>query len=204
MKVLAVMAHPDDESCLVGGTLAQYARAGAEITLVIATHGEAGTCQWCQGTALGATRTQELLCAARTLGIARVIWLEGCHDGALMQCDADAMAKRIGGLIRDLKPNVILTLPRTPIDNHPDHRAVGLWTTLAFVNHRAASRVLYFALKREAGHVNPSAVRVDVTNVMEVKLRAVKCHRSQVECWENLHADLTKGLTFEYLFPFSA
>lgn len=202
MKILAVFAHPDDESCLAGGTLALFARAGADITLVTATRGEAGGCHWCEGAVLGAVRQRELENAARALGIARVIWL-GCSDGALEDCDAQIMAGRIEKLMRQDEPQIILTLPLSSLDDHPDHRAVGRWTQRAYVDSVCDACQLFYALNPERAHAYPGVQRVDIRAVTETKLRAVKCHQSQVECWHKALENLQTYGAFEYWLPFS-
>jgi len=178
MKVLAVFAHPDDESCLAGGTLALCARLGADITLVTATRGEAGGCAWCHG----AARTRELENAARVLGIARIVWLDG-PDGGLEDCDAQIMAGRIEKLLRQHEPTLILTLPVSSLDDHRDHSAVGRWTQRAYLDSVCDASPLFYALNAERGHAYPGAQRVDIRAVVETKRSAVRCHHSQEECW---------------------
>jgi LmbE family N-acetylglucosaminyl deacetylase len=202
LKVLAVFAHPDDESCLAGGTLAQYARAGADITLVTATRGEAGGCSWCEGEALAATRTRELECAARALGIARIIWLE-CRDGGLADCPDLERANRLSALMCRLHPNFIFTLPPFAEEQHPDHRAIGRWTTLAFENtpRRWASE-LYYVLNAEQARREPRALPFQIREGAQAKLNALKCHRSQADCWHGIVDALEKGRAIEYLLPY--
>ena len=83
-KILAVFAHPDDEVFSIGGTLARYAHACKQVTLVCATRGEEG--EIAAGTAatpenLGQVREEELRCAAETLGIDEVILLDYRDSG---------------------------------------------------------------------------------------------------------------------------
>ena len=92
MKLLAVLAHPDDESLGFGGTLAKYASEGVEVSLVTATRGEAGrygihprgSAEHPGPEALGRIREAELRAAASTLGI-RDVALLGYHDSVLDQ-----------------------------------------------------------------------------------------------------------------------
>src|SRR6266704_1249805 len=112
LKLMCVLAHPDDESLGNGGTIAKYAAEGVETYLVTATRGERG---WFGDEsddpgleALGKIREAELLAAARALGIRQVDFLNYL-DGDLDQAPpAEAVAK-IVGYVRRVKPDVVVT-----------------------------------------------------------------------------------------------
>ncbi len=83
--LLALFAHPDDEAFGTGGTLSQYAAAGADVTLVCTTRGEVG--EIAEGTGatpetLGEVREAELRCAAETVGVRELIFL-GYRDSGM-------------------------------------------------------------------------------------------------------------------------
>ena len=83
-KILAVLAHPDDETFGMGGTLAYYAQQGVEVYLVCATRGEVGEVEpeMMQGfSSKGELREHELRCAAKTLGIREVYFLDYRDSG---------------------------------------------------------------------------------------------------------------------------
>ena len=136
--LLAVVAHPDDESFGMGGTLALYAKAGVEVYLICATKGEAGEvpAQMLEGfSSIGELREHELSCAASELGLAKVHYLgyrdsgmsgspENNHPQALVQAPVDEVAKKIALLIRNIKPQVIITFDPIGGYMHPDHIAV--------------------------------------------------------------------------------
>ena len=136
--LLAVVAHPDDESFGMGGTLALYAKAGVEVYLICATKGEAGEvpAQMLEGfSSIGELREHELSCAASELGLAKVYYLgyrdsgmsgspENNHPQALVQAPVDEVAKKIALLIRNIKPQVIITFDPIGGYMHPDHIAV--------------------------------------------------------------------------------
>src|SRR5207302_4809331 len=85
LTLLAVFAHPDDESYICGGTLARYAAAGVRVVLVCATRGEAGEisdARLASPDTLAAVREAELQAAARVLGLAEVHHLD-YRDGVL-------------------------------------------------------------------------------------------------------------------------
>lgn len=136
LRLMCVLAHPDDESLGNGGTLAKYAAEGVETYLVTATRGERG---W-QGEAsanpgldaLGATREAELRAAARELGIRSVDFLDYI-DGDLDQAEpAEAIGKIVGHL-RRVRPQVVLTFGPEGAYGHPDHIAICQLTTAAIV-----------------------------------------------------------------------
>lgn len=125
LRILALFAHPDDELG-AGGTLAKYAEAGADITLVSATRGEAATI-YCDDCAtpdtLAAVRTQELECCCRALGIAHLQWLDWPDGGVSTISEATAVAQLVP-IIRRIRPHILITHPEHGTYPHPDHIAV--------------------------------------------------------------------------------
>ena len=136
LKLMCVLAHPDDESLGNGGILVKYAEEGVETYLVTATRGERG---WFGDErdypgleALGKRRGTELLAAARVLGIRQVDFLDYI-DGDLDQAPpAEAIAK-IVGYVRRVKPDVVVTFGPDGAYGHPDHIAICQFTTAAIV-----------------------------------------------------------------------
>jgi len=136
LKLLAVLAHPDDESMSMGPTLAKYSAEGVETHLVCATRGERG---WFGAEeqnpglgALGQIRTLELQRAAETLGLRSVSFLDYI-DGEL---DAANPAEAIGKIvthIRKLKPQVVVTMSPDGGYGHPDHIAISQFTSAAII-----------------------------------------------------------------------
>jgi N-acetylglucosamine malate deacetylase 2 len=144
-KLLAVFAHPDDESFICGGTLAKYASEGVEITLVSATKGDMGRRMgnppYLNRETMAAARELELRQACECLGIRHLMFL-GIRDKTVEFIDADSLADRIADLIRETNPDVVLTFHEV-WGGHPDHCAIGKATTTAF--RRAGSKGnLYF------------------------------------------------------------
>src|SRR5712692_135878 len=136
LKLLCVLAHPDDESLGTGGILARYAAEGIETYLVTATRGERGWLgnseEYPGAEALGKIREAELLAAARVLGIRRVEFLDYI-DGELDQAHpAEAIAKIVGH-IRRIKPDVVVTFGPDGAYGHPDHIAISQFTTAAIM-----------------------------------------------------------------------
>jgi LmbE family N-acetylglucosaminyl deacetylase len=136
--LLAVFAHPDDESFGPGGTLAKYAAEGVAVHLICATLGEAGesdTPELGECEDLPCRREQELRCAADILGLAEVHLLgyrdsgmagspANQHPRALMQADPDVLAEQVADLMRRLRPQVALTFDPFGGYGHPDHIAM--------------------------------------------------------------------------------
>ncbi len=140
LRLMAVLAHPDDESLGLGGTLAKYAAEGVETYLVTATLGEAGRYRGLpQGDpghpgpgALGTVREAELRAAAQVLGV-RELSLLGYRDQELDRADPREAIGRIVAHLRRVRPQVVITFPPDGSYGHPDHIAICQFTTAAVV-----------------------------------------------------------------------
>ncbi len=144
--ILAVLAHPDDESFGMGGTLALYAKHGASVYLVCATRGEAGDVDpgYLKGFAsIGERREAELRCAAEKLGLTEVHFLDyrdsgmpgspdNQHPQALAAAPLDEVAGKVAYYMRQLRPQVVLTFDPIGGYKHPDHIAIHNATVKAF------------------------------------------------------------------------
>ncbi len=136
LKLLAVLAHPDDESLGMGGTLAKYTAEGVETYLLCATRGERGwfgPVEQNPGlTAIGKIRETELSCAAISLGLREVHFLDTV-DGDLDQANPAEIVAKIVSHIRRIQPQVVVTFPPDGQYGHPDHIAIGQFCTAALV-----------------------------------------------------------------------
>jgi LmbE family N-acetylglucosaminyl deacetylase len=134
LKLLAVLAHPDDESLGFGGTLAKYADEGIETYLVTATRGEAGRFgslgKSGDSVEVARVREAELRAAAAVLGI-REVTILGYPDGAVDQVPAAIAIRAIVSHIRRIQPNVIVTFGPDGGYGHPDHIAISQFATAA-------------------------------------------------------------------------
>ena len=144
--ILAVLAHPDDESFGMGGTLALYAARGVDVHLVCATRGEVGEVapELLKGFhSIAELRESELRCAAGFLGLKGVHFLDyrdsgmpgspdNTHPQALAAQPLDEVAAKVVRYIRDLKPQVVLTFDPIGGYRHPDHIAIQRATVRAF------------------------------------------------------------------------
>ena len=148
--LMAIYAHPDDETFGVGGTMAHYAGRGIPVTMICATRGEVG--EIAKGSdatpeTLGAYREQELRDAMAILGVLDVRFLEFRDSGmagtpenadprALHNASAEQVVAPLVAAIRERRPEVICTWDESGGYGHPDHVAVHHHATAAF--HAAA------------------------------------------------------------------
>lgn len=136
MRLMAVLAHPDDESLGMGGTLAKYSAEGVETYLVTATRGERGRygeLDYKPSLAeVGKLRERELRNAARTLGIKKVDFLDYI-DGDLDRADPLEAIARIAKYIREYRPQIVITFGPEGGYGHPDHIAISQFAGAAIV-----------------------------------------------------------------------
>ncbi len=144
-RLMAVLAHPDDESLGCGGTLARYAGEGVETFVVTATRGQSGRYRgerFGSGTLhpgpdeLGRIREAELRAACRVLGVRGVRVLDYL-DGALDRADPREVIATIASELRRVRPQVVITFAPDGSYGHPDHIAISQLTTAALI--RAAA-----------------------------------------------------------------
>lgn len=214
LRLAAVLAHPDDESRLVGGTLARAAVDGAAVSLYCATRGEAGDAGR-SPSETAALREGELQAACAALGIGE-LWLDNFADGGLADVDADTVTARIVRFVRTTRAHAVITFGPDGRTGHPDHVAVGRRAEAAFAAagdaacwpdhlreglsawqpHWLYHSALADSVARRAGWSRPAApdaelVAVDVSSVLARKQKAVvECHASQ---WALSPFDLTHG-----------
>jgi len=190
--LLAVLAHPDDESFRCGGTLALLARRGVRVQVLTATRGQAGSCgepPLCRPDELPIVRERELRCACAALGVLPPILLD-YEDGHLSEANPTVIITQILVVVDRLRPQVMLSFGPEGLSGHPDHVAVGQFTAQAF---RFADNVIALytpavpqSLAAALGMTHLRAVpdqaialTVDVLPVWESKLAAIRCHATQ-------------------------
>lgn len=189
-SVLAVYAHPDDPDVAAGGTLAAWARAGADVEVCIAAEGDKGSLDPDEDLGdLVARRRREVAAAGAVLGVRAHHWL-GYPDGA-MEAD-QGLRRRLVEVIRRTRPEVVVGSDPTAVFfggqyvNHRDHRVLG-WATIDAVAP-AASNPHYFPEAGPphqvitlylSGTLEPD-LWVDISKTIEAKAEALSCHTSQV------------------------
>jgi LmbE family N-acetylglucosaminyl deacetylase len=153
-RLLGVFAHPDDEG-LIGGALLHYQTIGVETGLICATRGEVGEISdpiLATQENLGQVREEEMRAAAAALNV-RNLWFLGYRDSgmagtpenqdprAFMRARAAEVIGKLVAIIREFRPQVMITFDETGGYGHPDHIAIYRYTTGAF--HAAADGVQY-------------------------------------------------------------
>jgi LmbE family N-acetylglucosaminyl deacetylase len=194
-----VYAHPDDIEFSAGGTAARWAKHGCEVYYIVITDGDVGSYE--EGMTpdrLIETRRSEQRAAANVAGAKECIFL-GYHDGLLQP--TMELRKELVRLIRKYKPNVVLCGDPTSIFpnenriNHPDHRAAA--TAALDATFPAAEMPLLYP-ELEAEGLSPHKVNyvyvsnpvqeanyyVDTTESIELKIEALRQHKSQLGDWD--------------------
>ena len=118
-RVLAVVAHPDDESFGLGAVLVAFSRLGSDTALLCFTHGEASTLHGVDGD-LHRVRQRELNRAAATLGVGDVRLLD-YPDGKLDVMSLDTLRTDVEAMIKRFHPDMLLVFDEGGITGHPDH-----------------------------------------------------------------------------------
>jgi N-acetyl-1-D-myo-inositol-2-amino-2-deoxy-alpha-D-glucopyranoside deacetylase len=225
-SLVAVVAHPDDEVLIAGGTLALAARAGTPTGVICLTRGERGP------VAAGSLRAGETLADARTreigdaAGVLGVGWVQCMDrpDGAILGEDAAAIAREVAAYLCPHGPSVLLTFGPDGLYGHPDHVATrriviaaarlltrapvvlesawrpGLMTELVAAAAARDLPVDLWGLEPESfGAPRASVlVTIDVRRVAAHKVRAFAAHRTQFHP-EHLLAALPDDLARQYL-----
>jgi len=194
-RVLAISAHPDDSELQAGGTLAKWAAAGCQVSIVVCTDGSKGT--WNPNADLDeliATRQQEQAAAAARLGATGTVGFCGWTDGELVQNAVNV--RTLTEWIRKLRPTIVLTHdPWKRYRLHPDHRAAGFLASDAVV----AARDPHFFPDMDEAHHRPDEVWYfeadepnhveDVQGWLETKIASLEQHVSQLESTMGIESD---------------
>lgn len=192
-SMLAVFAHPDDETFRPGGTLALLTRRGVHVQVLTATRGGSGSCgdpPLCTPDELPAMREHELRDACAALGIKPPILLD-YQDGHLAEADSETIIAEILAVMADVRPQVIITFGPDGLSGHPDHIAIGEFAAEAYRCSEYASALYTLAVPQSLAdalgmaqlHTLPDAVitlSIDVSETWEVKLKAIHCHATQL------------------------
>jgi LmbE family N-acetylglucosaminyl deacetylase len=183
--VLAVCAHPDDESFGLGAVLAAFSGQGARLRVLCFTHGEASTLGQ-TSRSLGEVRAEELRAAAAVLGVEHAELLS-YPDGNLAGVPEGELAGLAGDALTDA--DLLLVFDRGGITGHPDHCQATAAALLAARRHQLP--VLAWALPEEvAAQLNaefgttfagrPQSELDIVIDVVRARQRsAIACHASQ-------------------------
>lgn len=189
-RALVITAHPDDTEFGAAGTVAKLVKDGCEAGYVVVTDGNKGSAdRTMTPERLAAIRADEQRAAARTVGVEHVVFL-GYPDGEVE--DTRALRRDVSREIRRWRPELVITQNphRTSFlpASHRDHRVVG-GVVLDCVYPLARDHMAFPELMPEfephiVGEVwimqweRPQHV-VDISDVMDLKIRALACHASQ-------------------------
>jgi LmbE family N-acetylglucosaminyl deacetylase len=216
LRLLCVLAHPDDESLGVGGVLAKYASEGVGTYVVTATRGERGrfddTGQSPGPEMVGRTREAELRAAANELGVREVSVLD-YQDGVLDEAPVDEASEKIAAHIRRIQPHVVITFDPYGAYGHRDHIAISQLTAAGILRAAYAHRVSKFyyflhssrkwaayqaAFKTLTSTVDGTVraavawpdwsitTNIDATAAWQTVWRAVQCHKTQMSIYKNV------------------
>jgi LmbE family N-acetylglucosaminyl deacetylase len=193
-SALAVYAHPDDPEISAGGTLAEWAGAGAQVWLLITTRGDKGTSDPSADLEqLAALRVEETAKAADLLGLVGHFHLDH-RDGEVV--DDRELRGSIVRMVRELRPQVVLCPDPTAVFfgdryfNHRDHRVTG-WATLDAIAPAAGNPHYFPEHLAEGlavhdvdaiyltGTLEPNCW-IDISESLERKIEALFCHASQL------------------------
>ena len=188
-RVLAVCAHPDDESFGLGAALSHLAAGGAEISVLCFTRGEASTLHQSQEE-LRAVRSAELETAAGELGVGDVVLLDH-PDGLLGEVPLETLSAAVSDAARRVSPELLLVFDEGGITGHPDHRrateaalagAPGV-PALAWVVPGAVARTLNEEFETRFVGRDEDEIDLVVEVDREAQRRAIAAHASQ--CTDN-------------------
>ncbi len=200
-QVMVVTPHPDDAEFGVAGTVARWTAEGKSVMYVVCTSGDKGTSDPdMKPDELVKIREQEQLAAAKLLGVKEVIFLRYPDQGLE---DTPEFRKDIVRLIRMYRPETVITAdPYRRYVWHRDHRITGQ-VVLDAIFPYARDHLAYPELLKEG--LQPHRVkevmlwatedpnyRTDITDTFDIKLAALRCHKSQVG--DDLHTELERWL----------
>jgi N-acetyl-1-D-myo-inositol-2-amino-2-deoxy-alpha-D-glucopyranoside deacetylase len=231
-RLMLVHAHPDDESLWTGGTIARYAAQGFHVTVVTCTLGEEGEIipgslrELAADAAdqLGGYRVGELRSACAALGLTDHRYLGGIgrwRDSGMAGSSAntrprafaagprDEQAAQLAAVVREVRPQVVVTYDANGGYGHPDHIRAHDVTMAATAGFPDVARVFYAVTSRRAveqGVAGLAAVdglpfrlpepgdlpvtedekittAVDVSAHLQAKLGALRAHATQISVW---------------------
>ena len=198
-RVMVISPHPDDVDFGCSGTLAAWSRLGMDITYVICTSGDKGTDLPRAPESMAGLREKEQLAAAEIVGVRKVVFLR-LKDGELE--NNQEFRRKLVRVLRQYRPDIVLAMDPANVRfenayvSHADHRAAALASFDAI--YPAARNRNFFPELLEEGLL-PHAVNriyffgtaepntwIDISETIEIKIEALRAHKSQVETFEDL------------------
>lgn len=211
LKLMCVVAHPDDECFAFGGALALAADRGVETYVVCMTDGQAGSYRGTasSGEELGRMRRAEFAASCEVLGVRKHETLD-YHDARLEFVNFSEAAAKLVERMRSYRPDVVITFGGDGgLNTHPDHMIVSALATSAF--HWSGQKKRYpelgpvhqakrlfhistnfFLAGRPSPMPIPWTVKLDIRSIQRRKAEAFRKHTSQVPLVEQTKADFEK------------
>lgn len=194
MHILAIAAHPDDETC-AGGLLAKYADEGHTVGILFTTRGEGaglGDPPVCARAELGSIREQEARAAGKILGAQQVLFLpfiDPVYDGQIHAIDTtlEQFSQALQEVFAQFKPDVVITHGTDGEYGHPQHifTQQAVFHALRQMNAHPAKLLTWHAshpqvhLEGDTNLSDPADLLVDIRPWAERKLRSLQAHRTQ-------------------------
>ncbi|MEM5030061.1 bacillithiol biosynthesis deacetylase BshB2 [Priestia sp. WB3] len=184
--VLVMLPHPDDESFGVAGLIAQSRKRGIPVTYACGTLGEMGrnmgSPTYANRETLPELRKQELINACKEMDITDLRML-GLRDKTLEFEDDEYLADVMETIIDEVKPTLIVTFyPGHGV--HPDHDATGEAVIRALYRKKKEGRPVTYCMaitKNREEVLGNADITIDITDVADIKLNALRAHRTQTE-----------------------
>ncbi len=212
-KIVCVFAHPDDEAFGPGGTIAHFAK-DCDVTIICVTNGDADP-QFAKGndtSTLGEVRREELKNSAEILGVGDVIFLD-FKDGSLNNNNYHQVTAKLEPILKDIKPDTLMTFGQSGLTGHLDHIAVSMETTYLFERLDFVKTLMYFCNRDESKKIvgldyfvyfpeglkeSEADLVVDVEPYMETMFKAMEAHKSQIDDYVWVKENFGKLLNKEY------
>ena len=189
--LLGIWAHPDDETYLAAGLMAQAVRDGRRVVCVTATRGEGGSMdeeRWPSAT-MGQVREAELMRCFEILGVTEHHWLDEL-DVDMDTGLSEAGYEKVRDIMADVQPDTVLTFGPDGMTGHLAHMSVSEWATRALAEAGKPGAKVHYATNTQewADEFVPIYNRCDELSIdfllppelLDLKLRAIEEHESQV------------------------
>lgn len=211
--IVAIFAHPDDETFGPGGTLHKLAQHNTVYT-ICATGGEAGENNSTDHThPISEIRHSELKNASRVLGVKDVFFL-GFKDGTLSNNQYHEIAHAVQKKLEELRPEIVITFEPKGVSGHIDHIAMSMITTFVVRDLPFVHTIMYYGNLKERAELRkdyfiyfpPGYDKsefdevVDISDVWDVKVKAMEQHKSQRKDMENILKTAENFPKEEYFF----
>lgn len=211
--IVAVFAHPDDETFGPGGTLRKLSQKNNVYT-ICATDGSAGENHSSDHThSISDIRNNELRNASRILGVKDVYFL-GFKDGDICNNQYHKIADAVREKLDELKPEIVITFEHKGVSGHIDHIAMSMITTYVVRDLPYVEKIMYYGNLKERAQTRKDYfiyfppgydreefdVVVDISDVWDIKVKAMHEHKSQAKDMKNILKTAENFPKEEYFF----